>query len=108
MRDCKPCDLDRENILETENQRSRTHCETDANYSGVLVVSGKHRISICGQNIQWLFQRKRPIKQGAGERWDNIGYCHSQKGLMRLQRSENAQLEGFIKTLPVSFLAEKV
>ena len=92
----------------TQGQRSRNHCETHETYGNVLITSGKYRIAVCKLNLQWLFQRKRPQKTGAGERWDNIGYCSSRVGLMRLQRSENARLEDFIETLPKMFSAEKL
>ncbi len=88
----------------TTIKQPRFHCETDESYRNVLVTSEDHRIAICRHGIQWLFQRRRPRNAGARERWDNIGYCLSQAGLLRLQRSENAQLEKFIEALPEKFM----
>ncbi len=104
MRDLKINDWEASDTRSTKIKHLRIHCETDESYKNVLATSGDHRIAVCKRNKQWLFQRKRPLKEGAGARWDNIGYCISRAGLTRLQRSENAQLEEFIEVLPEKFV----
>ena len=105
MRDLRTNDWEASDTQSTKIKHLRIHCETDESYKNVLATSGDHRIAVCKRNKQWLFQRKRPLKEGAGARWDNIGYCISRTGLIRLQRSENATLEEFIEALPQKFIA---
>ncbi len=108
MRDLQICDASNNQNSTAPDQSSRSHCETSATYENVIAAAGEHRIAICKQNMQWLFQRRRPRKQGAGERWDNIGYCITRLGLMRLQRAENADLQRVIESMPEKFTATKL
>lgn len=103
MRDLNKDDWEVDDTRSTTIKHPRIHCETDESYRNVLVTSGEHRIAICKHGTQWLFQRRRPQNAGAGGRWDNIGYCVTRAGLMRLQRSESAELKEFIETLPEKF-----
>lgn len=103
MRDLNTDNWEVDDTRSTTIKHPRIHCETDESYRNVLATSEDHRIAICRHSIQWLFQRRRPRNASAGERWDNIGYCVTRAGLMRLQRSENAELEEFIVTLPATF-----
>ena len=107
MRDLNKDAWEVDDSRSTTIKHSRTPCETDESYRNVLATSEDHRIAICRHGIQWLFQRRRPLHAGAGGRWDNIGYCLTRAGLMRLQRSENAQLEEFIEALPEKFTAQE-
>lgn len=108
MRDLKAEDWEVGETRPAKIERSRIHCETDESYKNVLKTSGNHRIAVCRLGIQWLFQRRRPRNAGAGDRWDNIGYCVTRAGLRRLQRSENAQLEEYIEALPEKLTAMKL
>ena len=103
MRDLNTDGWEVDDSRSTTIKHQRIHCETDESYRNVLATSEDHRIAICKSGIQWLFQRRRPRNAGAGGRWDNIGYCVTRAGLMRLQRLENAELKKFIATLPEKF-----
>ena len=108
MRDLKTDGWEVGDTRPTKIECSRIHCESDESYKNVLKTSGNHRIAVCRLSIQWLFQRRRARNAGAGERWDNIGYCVTRAGLRRLQRSESAPLEEFIEALPEKFTATKL
>lgn len=59
------------------------HRETAENYSGELFRHGIHRVSVCRDGIQWLFQQQRPQFPAGGAAWD----CVSKSGLARLVRA---------------------
>ncbi|WP_170520314.1 hypothetical protein [Ruegeria atlantica] len=63
------------------------HRETAENYQGELFRYSIYRVSVCRDDIQWLFQRQRPQFPAGGAAWDTLGYCVSKSGLTRLVRT---------------------
>ncbi|CAD0184611.1 hypothetical protein RUESEDTHA_01493 [Ruegeria sp. THAF57] len=63
------------------------HRETAENYHGELFRHGIYRVSVCRDDIQWLFQRQRPQFPTGGAAWDTLGYYVSKSGLTRLVRA---------------------
>ena len=63
------------------------HRETAENFRGELFRYGIHRVSVCRDGIQWLFQRQRPQFPAGRAAWDTLGYCVSKSGLTRLVRA---------------------
>jgi len=61
--------------------------ETANGYRGVIFDLGQFRVATCRDDLQWLFQRRRPGFAGVGPAWDSIGYCVTRTALIRLQRS---------------------
>lgn len=62
------------------------HRETSDHYRGEVFRSGGFRVAVCRDDLQWLFQRKRPTVSPGGAAWDTLGYCCTRNALMRLHR----------------------
>ena len=57
-----------------ERHNGATHRETADGYAGMLFRSGRYRVAVCRDGLQWLFQRQRPAKEAVGTTWDTRGY----------------------------------
>ena len=66
------------------------HRESADDYRGELFRSGNLRVAVCADGLQWLYQRRDPVKAMAGARWRTLGFCRTRAALERLQR-ENLQ-----------------
>lgn len=96
----------REGLPETQAMPGTDHRETANGYRGVIFDLGQYRVATCRDDLQWLFQRRRPRFAGVGPAWDSIGYCVTRKALIRLQRSHMGADVQALLTLPKRFAAE--
>lgn len=96
-----------EGLPSTQVTPGTDHRETASGYRGVIFDLGQYRIAVCRDDLQWLFQRRRPGFAGVGPAWDSIGYCVTRKALIRLQRSHMDADAPALATLPVRFKQEK-
>jgi hypothetical protein len=80
--------------------------ETADAYAKVLWLSpdGRTRISLCRDNLQWLFQRRLPLTQTPAWPWASSSYCVTRVGLeLVVSRAEYRDIPGlkdFFATLP--------
>jgi hypothetical protein len=79
------------------------HRESAEAYAGEVFRLGRYRIAACKQDLQWLFQRRRPRKSAGGAAWDTVAYCATRKGLMRLHRAHTGADASEIASLPEYF-----
>jgi len=63
--------------------RPLNHHETSDTYVGELFRAGDHRVAVCRDGIQWLFQRQRSGKTGGASKWDTLGYYTTRAALHR-------------------------
>jgi len=84
----------------------KDHRETGNSYRGVIFNPGQYRVATCRDNLQWLFQRRRPGFAVVGPAWDSIGYCVPRKARIRLQRSHMGADAPALLTLPERFKPE--
>lgn len=84
----------------------RDRRETANGYRGVIFDLGQYRIATCRDDLQWLFQRRRPGFAGVGPAWDSIGYCVTRRALIRLQRSHMGANDPALLTVPERFKPE--
>lgn len=82
------------------------HRESAETYRGVIFDLGDYRVARCRDDIQWLFQRRRPGFAGVGPAWDSIGFCTTRKSLMRLQRSKMGVAAPELLSLPDRYRPE--
>lgn len=59
------------------------HRETSDAYVGELFRDGNHRVTVCRDGIQWLFQHRRSGKKGGTPKWDTLGYFTTRAALNR-------------------------
>lgn len=63
--------------------RNSSHRESAEDYRGTLYRDGSWRVAICRDQIQFLVQRQRPGKAGAGGGWDSRRFCVTKAALIR-------------------------
>lgn len=80
--------------------------ETANGYRGVILDLGRYRIAVCRDGLQWLYQRRRPGFAGVGAAWDTLGYCTTQKAVIRLHRSHMGADAPALLDLPERFKPE--
>ena len=73
------------------------HRETSDTYRGELFRKGRHRVIICKDGIQWIFQRQ---KKGAGGRWIAFSYCTTRESLKRVWTTRVGDYAPEIDLLP--------
>ena len=82
------------------------HRETSDGYRGVIIDLGRYRVAVCRDDIQWMFQRRRPGFAGVGTAWDTLGYCQTRNALIRLHRSHIGAEPQALRDLPERFKPE--
>jgi len=95
-----------EGVSDAQAMPDTDHRETADSYRGVILTLGKYRVAVCRDDLQWLFQRRRPAFAGVGPAWDSFGYCVTRKALIRLQRSHMGADAPALLTLPERFKPE--
>lgn len=80
--------------------RPLDHHETSDNYVGELFRSGDHRVAVCRDGIQWLFQRQTHATSLAGPRWRTIGYFTTRGALNRAWTSKLGNTPAALLALP--------
>ena len=58
-----------------------SHREKDGNYRGEIVRSGRYRVAVCKDGIQWLLQYRRNNEECARARWKECRVLQDQGGL---------------------------
>ncbi len=96
----------REGLPDGQAKPGTDRRETANGYRGVLFDLGQYRIATCRDDLQWLFQRRRPGFAGAEKAWDTLGHCVTRKALIRLQRSYMGADASVLLTLPARFKPE--
>lgn len=77
--------------------------ETAETYRGELFRLGRYRVVVCCEELQWLYQRRRPAITAGGVAWNTLGYCTDKKSLMRLHRTHSGTESKAISDLPFHF-----
>ena len=77
--------------------------ETSETYKGELFRLGLYRVVVCREDLQWLYQRRRPTITAGGVAWNTLGYCANKTQLMRLHRSHSGSEAQAISDLPFHF-----
>lgn len=84
--------------------RPRTdHHESADDYCGVIHDLGCYRIAVCKDDLQWLFQRRRPRFKGVGTAWDSLSFITTRTALIRVQREYMGYDAPVLLTLPELF-----
>lgn len=86
-----------------DRHNGSAHRETADGYAGELFRSGRYRVAVCRDGLQWLFQRQRPVKEAVGAAWDTLVYCRSREALMRLYRAHTGTDASALAALPERF-----
>ncbi len=79
------------------------HRETAEAYRGEVLRLGRFRVAVCRDEMQWLFQRRRPGYAGGGAAWDTLGYFVTRAALARLHRAHTGTDATEIAALPERF-----
>jgi hypothetical protein len=79
------------------------HRESAERYHGVLLNLGRYRVATCRNDLQWLFQRRRPGSAGVGTGWDTLAFVTTRSALIRLHRSHTGRDAIKLLTLPEHF-----
>lgn len=77
--------------------------ETSETYKSELFRLGRYRVVVCCEDLQWLYQRRRPTITAGGVAWNTLGYCTNKISLMRLHRTHNGAEAQVISDLPFYF-----
>ena len=86
-----------------ERHMGADHRETADGYAGELFRSGRYRVAVCRDGLQWLFQRQRLAHAPVGTAWDTLGYCVTREALMRLHRAHTGTDAPELAALPERF-----
>ena len=76
------------------------HRERGDDYRGELYRFGRWRVALCRDRLQYLLQRRRRPKSGAGVAWDNLAYCVTRTALLRRWRLETGDGGEALERLP--------
>ena len=95
-----------EGLPDAQAKPGPDHRETANGYRGVIFNLGQNRVAIYRDDLQWLFQRRRPGFPSVGPAWDSIGYFVTRSALIRLQRSHMGADAPALLTLPERFKKE--
>ena|SRR6056297_3269569 len=95
-----------EGLLGVQAKPGPDRRETANGYRGVIFDLGQYRVAVCRDDLQWLFQRRRPGFASAEKAWDTLGHCVTRKALIRLQRSHMGADAPALLTLPERFKPE--
>lgn len=76
------------------------HHETSDTYVGELFRCGNHRVAVCRDGIQWLFQRQTNAGSLAGPRWRSFGYFTTRAALNRAWTAKFGSAPAAMSALP--------
>ena len=93
----------KEGLPDARAKAGTDHRESADGYRGVVIDLGRYRVAVCRDDLQWLFQRRRPRFAGVGPAWDSLSFCTTRKALVRVQRSHMSFDAPELLTLPEVF-----
>lgn len=77
--------------------------ETSPAYRGVISVSGRYRVAVCKDGLQWLVQKRASHRNHTRAQWKSFGYYTTKKALMRTLYSLDRAHMPEIARLPATF-----
>ena len=76
------------------------HREASDCYQSELFRDGGHRVVVCRDSSQWIFQQKTRDGNPAGPRWVGIGYFTTRKALTRAWPGKLGRIHPDLQRLP--------